>query len=202
MRDYGSVRREPFGQHDFEGLKDKQAGDLKIPAGRGVTFVIASSSMKAMRNRRLPSVTPNTRRAPHKHQITPRPTASILHPYESPSLSPELLLTTACRQRLRGAGGGGARIHQRRRQSLAIAGANDDIRVAVIGLNGRGKNHLDGLSTVKGVRVVAICDADTAVMDRTAAYLFGETSSRAALSGLPETSPTKILRCRHPRHAR
>ena len=51
-----------------------------------------------------------------------------------------------------------------------IIGANSDIRVAVVGLNSRGKNHLDGLSG-KGVRIVAICDADTAVLDRTTAML-------------------------------
>lgn len=38
VRDYGLFAANPFGQHDFEGLKDKQAGDLKIPAGQSVTF--------------------------------------------------------------------------------------------------------------------------------------------------------------------
>jgi len=50
-----------------------------------------------------------------------------------------------------------------------VAGANGDLRVAVIGLNGRGKNHLGSLAKVAGVRVVAICDADTAVLARTKA---------------------------------
>ncbi|HEY0965931.1 MAG TPA: Gfo/Idh/MocA family oxidoreductase [Opitutaceae bacterium] len=45
-----------------------------------------------------------------------------------------------------------------------VAGANGDIRVAVVGVNGRGKNHLSSLMAIKGVRVVAVCDADTAVM--------------------------------------
>ena len=52
-----------------------------------------------------------------------------------------------------------------------VVGAHSDIRVAVVGLNGRGKNHLNSLSQIKGVRIVAICDADTAVLDRTAATL-------------------------------
>ncbi len=47
-----------------------------------------------------------------------------------------------------------------------VAGANGDIRVAVIGLNGRGGNHLTSLAGVKGVRVVALCDPDTAVLER------------------------------------
>lgn len=48
-----------------------------------------------------------------------------------------------------------------------VAGANSDIRVAVVGLNGRGKSHLKSLSEVKGVRLVAICDVDTAVLEKT-----------------------------------
>jgi predicted dehydrogenase len=43
-------------------------------------------------------------------------------------------------------------------------GANGDIRVAVIGLNGRGRNHLSSLAKIPGVRVVALCDADSAVL--------------------------------------
>jgi predicted dehydrogenase len=50
-----------------------------------------------------------------------------------------------------------------------VTGANNDIRVAVVGLNSRGKNHLDNLQR-KGVRVVAICDVDSAVLDRLSAY--------------------------------
>lgn len=52
-----------------------------------------------------------------------------------------------------------------------IVGANGDVRIAVVGLNKRGKNHLDSLVPLKGARVVAICDVDTAVLDRTKAYL-------------------------------
>jgi predicted dehydrogenase len=48
-----------------------------------------------------------------------------------------------------------------------VAGANTEVRVAVVGLNGRGKNHLSSLARVSGVRVVALCDADTAVLERT-----------------------------------
>jgi len=50
-----------------------------------------------------------------------------------------------------------------------IPGANGDIRVAVVGMNGRGKNHLDNIQR-KGVRVVAICDVDSAVLDRQKGY--------------------------------
>ncbi len=52
-----------------------------------------------------------------------------------------------------------------------VAGAGSDVRVAVVGLNGRGRNHLTSLRAVRGVRIAAICDADTAVLDRVAAEL-------------------------------
>jgi predicted dehydrogenase len=52
-----------------------------------------------------------------------------------------------------------------------VAGANSDIRVAVIGLNGRGKAHLSSLARVPGVRIVAICDVDVLVLEKTAADL-------------------------------
>jgi len=52
-----------------------------------------------------------------------------------------------------------------------VAGANGDVRVAVVGLNGRGKNHITSLRAVKGVRIAAICDVDTAVLDKVAAEL-------------------------------
>lgn len=50
-----------------------------------------------------------------------------------------------------------------------VAGANSDIRVAVVGLNGRGRSHLASLARVKGVRLVALCDCDTAVLEKTKA---------------------------------
>ncbi len=48
-----------------------------------------------------------------------------------------------------------------------VTGANSDIRVAVAGLNGRGKAHLKSLSGLKGVRIVALCDVDSAVLAKT-----------------------------------
>src|ERR1051325_2735312 len=46
-----------------------------------------------------------------------------------------------------------------------ILGSNSDVRVAVIGLNGRGRSHIGSLTKIEGVRVVAICDVDTAILD-------------------------------------
>jgi len=49
-----------------------------------------------------------------------------------------------------------------------VVGANTDLRVAVVGLNGRGKNHLSSLAKLKGVRIAALCDVDSAVLAKTA----------------------------------
>jgi hypothetical protein len=38
VRDYGLFAANPFGQHDFEALPDKIAGNLTVPAGKTVTF--------------------------------------------------------------------------------------------------------------------------------------------------------------------
>src|SRR5260370_4383227 len=46
-----------------------------------------------------------------------------------------------------------------------VVGANEDIRYAVVGFNGRGKAHIEGLAKVKGTRLVALCDVDRNVMD-------------------------------------
>jgi predicted dehydrogenase len=46
-----------------------------------------------------------------------------------------------------------------------VPGANSDIRHAVIGFNGQGKSHIEGFRRVPGVRIVALCDVDRAVLD-------------------------------------
>src|SRR2546430_15281054 len=48
-----------------------------------------------------------------------------------------------------------------------VPGANDDIRIAVVGFGGRGKDHLPerrGLEK-KNVRIVALCDVDKQILD-------------------------------------
>ncbi|MFH1718702.1 MAG: Gfo/Idh/MocA family oxidoreductase [Planctomycetota bacterium] len=45
-------------------------------------------------------------------------------------------------------------------------GANNDIRVAVVGFNSQGSNHIKYFSKIPGVRLVALCDADRKIIDR------------------------------------
>ncbi|HEX8309894.1 MAG TPA: Gfo/Idh/MocA family oxidoreductase [Chthoniobacteraceae bacterium] len=52
-----------------------------------------------------------------------------------------------------------------------VPGANSDIRVAVIGFNSRGNDHISGMLACRGVRITALCDVDQAVLDKGAAQL-------------------------------
>ncbi len=46
-----------------------------------------------------------------------------------------------------------------------IRGANDDVRIAIVGVRKKGKEHIWDFRRLSGVRVVAICDADTQFLD-------------------------------------
>lgn len=47
-------------------------------------------------------------------------------------------------------------------------GANDKIRVAVLGVNGRGKSHIKGFQTLENVDVACLCDPDDVVLQQRA----------------------------------
>ena len=47
-----------------------------------------------------------------------------------------------------------------------VLGANNDIRVAVVGFRSQGSNHIKWFGDIPGVRVVALCDADRNLIDR------------------------------------
>ncbi|MEN3942458.1 Gfo/Idh/MocA family oxidoreductase [Prosthecobacter sp. SYSU 5D2] len=50
-------------------------------------------------------------------------------------------------------------------------GANGDVRVAVIGFKSRGSGHINSLLKIPGVRLVALCDVDSEVLDKKVAEL-------------------------------
>ena len=54
-----------------------------------------------------------------------------------------------------------------------VPGANDDIRIGVIGVNGRGQSHINEFRKIKGVRIAALCDVDLNVLDKRAQNLEG-----------------------------
>lgn len=45
-------------------------------------------------------------------------------------------------------------------------GANNDIRAAVVGFRGHGRTHINAYLKIPGVRVVALCDADSDILAR------------------------------------
>lgn len=56
-------------------------------------------------------------------------------------------------------------------------GANDKIRIAVLGVHGRGKSHIKGFQALDGVEVVTLCDPDLIVANERAKQ-FKETYGR------------------------
>ena len=60
-----------------------------------------------------------------------------------------------------------------------VWGANDKINVAIVGLGGRGSNHLNIYSRLPGARVVGLCDIDQAARERAQATLVKNTSEKA-----------------------
>ena len=51
------------------------------------------------------------------------------------------------------------------RSWAAVPGANDDLRLAVVGFNGRGREHIKAWTTAPGVRLTALCDVDAKVLE-------------------------------------
>jgi predicted dehydrogenase len=41
-----------------------------------------------------------------------------------------------------------------------VLGANDRIRTAIIGLGGRGRDHIKEIARIPGVEIAALCDVD------------------------------------------
>ena len=70
---------------------------------------------------------------------------------------------TSRRTFIRGTVAGAAGLVASRAFSAPI-GANGDVRVAVIGFNGRGGGHIKSLEEIPGVRIVALCDVDSNVL--------------------------------------
>lgn len=62
------------------------------------------------------------------------------------------------------AAAGGTRAFAEEKAVGRTVGPNDMIRIAVIGVRGRGKDHIKGYLPFKDVEIVALCDADTSVI--------------------------------------
>ena len=48
----------------------------------------------------------------------------------------------------------------------SVRGANDEIRLGIAGIRGRGGAHISDFMKLQGVKVVALCDADKQVLEQ------------------------------------
>lgn len=64
------------------------------------------------------------------------------------------------------------------RAPASMRSANDRVRIAVLGLNGRGKAHLSGFMGLDNVEIAAVVDPDSEVLGRTLKML-GKKAGKA-----------------------
>ncbi|MCU1325373.1 MAG: oxidoreductase domain protein [Bryobacterales bacterium] len=60
-----------------------------------------------------------------------------------------------------------------------VWGANDKINIGIVGLGGRGNNHLDTYPKIAGARVAALCDVNQAALETGNAKLVKATGEKA-----------------------
>jgi predicted dehydrogenase len=60
-----------------------------------------------------------------------------------------------------------------------ILGANDRVNVAVVGLGGRGRAHMNEWAKVPGAQITALCDVDQAALERGQAQVLKATGNNA-----------------------
>jgi len=56
----------------------------------------------------------------------------------------------------------------------AWAGSNDKVRVAVLGIHGRGKDHISGWNGMENVEIATLCDVDESLFEPTAKMVKGK----------------------------
>ncbi len=63
--------------------------------------------------------------------------------------------------------------------AMRVMGANERVNVAIVGLGGRGSNHLNIYSKLAEARVVGLCDVNQAARERSQATLLKNTGEKA-----------------------
>jgi predicted dehydrogenase len=81
-----------------------------------------------------------------------------------------------------------------------ILGANDRVRVAVCGLNGRGKDHINGFSRVPNVEIAALCDVDESLLRKRGAELGGKPQTFVDVRKLLEDRSIDAISIATPNH--
>ena len=62
-----------------------------------------------------------------------------------------------------------------------VFGANDRVRVAILGVNGRGQSHVETLMKIPDVSVVALCDPDREILKKCAAEFETKYKQKVAI---------------------
>lgn len=76
--------------------------------------------------------------------------------------------------------GGAALLGSRRLLAATGGSANGDVRLAIVGVNGKGDGHISAFQKIPGVRVVALCDVDRQVLARRAKQNFTDHGENVA----------------------
>ena len=72
------------------------------------------------------------------------------------------------------------------RASQAVLGANDRLRIAVVGLHGRGKSHVSGWLEQENVEIAYLVDPDADVLAEKMANLKGRVKGRFSCKGVSD----------------
>jgi predicted dehydrogenase len=81
-----------------------------------------------------------------------------------------------------------------------VLGANEDIRVAVVGFGGRGGEHINAFSSIPGCRVTALCDADEKVLMGRAGKMKDKVETYVDVRKLLESKNVDAIATATPNH--
>jgi predicted dehydrogenase len=81
-----------------------------------------------------------------------------------------------------------------------LLGANDRVRVAVCGLNGRGKDHINGFSHMPNVEIAALCDVDENLLQKRREELGGKPQAFVDVRKLLEDRSIDAISIATPNH--
>ena len=81
-----------------------------------------------------------------------------------------------------------------------VLGANDRVRVAICGLNGRGKDHIHGFSQVSNVEIAALCDVDENVLRKRQGEVDGKPQTFVDIRKMLEDRSIDAISIATPNH--
>ena len=83
----------------------------------------------------------------------------------------------------------------------AMPSPNDTVRVACVGLRGRGKDHLKEYGRIANVEVAALCDIDESVLNKAASQFEKRPATYSDLRKLLEDKSIDVISIATPNHS-